>query len=788
MANNHRPLTIPTRISSRRAPLNDQQSPPPPPPPPQQQQQSTQNNDPRFYDARSKAHKILGTSPFGFHSSSNSNNKGPVKESRFTLTRRSASTGSRSRKKASIALFPTIYEDPKSASASIASTTSNSNASGSRGSRSSFPRLRARPSSPLLGQEYRAHHDNDAATSTSLADNSQQNKQHAHSPSTVTLDAIAMEPANSQKKQTPSNPTSPKPAKDPEKSKIGPLKIDLSLLFPKPHFHEPALLSPHRLTRSPSPLSELSDHAPAVKSTNSKGKPFSQSSPPNEISTQSQKKHINDSLVLPEPPIWKDSDHSHAATSPSQNEARLMQARYSAQQQRTPHLTSPVYKTPPRDGPCRIQQSKSLRHVGPTRESPGTPMRPQSQGGIALFRKPRVQYGSQRPLPTEERIKRSGKEVMKTLDKYEMSALFLSSDDENSEPEQCTPTPSKQSRAHSHHPETDVVPTYYEHWKPDASSTKPVTRRRTADSVQRHNHREAPRQKHTFSSTTRSPPPRDYKDRLSPSGSGNTTGGISSTGEPPLKNQYQQPLFYPMPSRSNRRSRVIAVTREEEELLEAMRQMREKKTIQVASPSSRLHHGAAHDARSNRVAEDEREDPQLTVSIPSQEPVFAGDISFLRLDSPPLLGTTHANKDNTTNHYLPSSDVEQKTALSDGEGSGSRRFSLAHSESGPPSSASTASPKTPVLPISLGSPMTSPSQQQQHKQVMASGGYYPPPANKPPQEPLPALPLTRRQREKSREDDELIGLGFDSGTEDRLSSVANDESPSWAYGWCNIIR
>lgn len=157
----------------------------------------------------------------------------------------------------------------------------------------------------------------------------------------------------------------------------------------------------------------------------------------------------------------------------------------------------------------------------------------------------------------------------------------------------------------------------------------------------------------------------------------------------------------------NRRSRVIAVTRQEQDLLEAMRLRKGKVT-----PSMFNYQSAEPDRNS-------------VLSVPSRDSFCGSDTSFLRLSAafPPFpthQGASHMDKDTQSS----SSENEQKT--------GNSVASTGYSESLPSPSTAGASPLTPTLPIHRFSPLPSPKPH--------------------PRGPPPAIPEDQKQHTRRRTD------------------------------------
>lgn len=216
---------------------------------------------------------------------------------------------------------------------------------------------------------------------------------------------------------------------------------------------------------------------------------------------------------------------------------------------------------------------------------------------------------------------------------------------------------------------------------------------------------------------------------------------------------------------AKRRSRIIAVTRQEETLLEAMRQRNGRITPSIFKDIEGPGHGPKD---SEHVADTKRPPPHSTApKIRSPESIQTEfDTSFLRLStamrlslgSAPAAGENTSSKEKDTCTSLGSaSDSEQKTDSSNNY-TASPRLSLAYSET--PSSTSTlghASPVTPTLPIHRFSPRA------------------PPPLHAPP--PLPEDAMRRHSRRRT-DSSEAIVLA-----ESESAKSADPPYPLWAVKW-----
>ncbi|KAL1964044.1 hypothetical protein VTN77DRAFT_7590 [Rasamsonia byssochlamydoides] len=207
----------------------------------------------------------------------------------------------------------------------------------------------------------------------------------------------------------------------------------------------------------------------------------------------------------------------------------------------------------------------------------------------------------------------------------------------------------------------------------------------------------------------------------------------------------RQPL-YSNSNSSNRRSRIIAVTRQEESWLEAMRQRNGRITPSLFNELQDSETGSA------------------LLSPPPQPPrshdsVHNTDTSFLRLSmgmpSPRGMATSPdqgaPSKENEGSMLGASSDTEQRLDNSNL----SPRVSLVYSDTHSSPSTGYASPLTPTLPIHRFSP-------------------HPPPSFAPPPVPEPARRHSRRRTDSS----EAIVLGESGDTKGQ-----EQEYPLWAIKW-----
>lgn len=256
----------------------------------------------------------------------------------------------------------------------------------------------------------------------------------------------------------------------------------------------------------------------------------------------------------------------------------------------------------------------------------------------------------------------------------------------------------------------------------------------------------------------------------------------------------------------SRRSRVIAVTRQEETLLEAMRQRKGKVTPSLfhearyshntinslPPPTSHPAQAVARDASKGTGSNDTvngvaaAANPSslgADMDAPSRESAYSAEMSFLRLSASIQSPTTtdgtasHTEKEGLQQHQQhqhqqqqqQTSTSSQGTAASDAaeqktlNSSVSPRTSLGYTDESLPSpSTSATSPLTPTLPI--------------HRFSTLSSTQSPPPTR-----PPPAVPTGHDQQRHSRrrtDSSEAIVLG-----EDKSDTKEAEEFPIWALGW-----
>lgn len=626
------------------------------------------------------------------------------------------------------------------------------------------PNLRVRASSPLLGQDNRDSR-NPTAPLVQLS-----RKLHL-SPSSSglysrysTKDAPA-EPStspgqdhgeNMEDQEAPDSGLNPGfkqpkgPMKD-SKRKPRPPRIDLSLLFPKPQNNSTPLLSPQRMVSSPSALSMTSEY-PTLKPHNSEshlGKRLTKSPPRPRASSRPEETQqtlngiLNSSLLQDTPPVW--SNPSLEKTVRTSEMDLALQKDLDAQP--TPRSTERALYS---------QMNFSLRGRPQTQRSDSRSFLSARSGESA--------HSSQRTLreATSSRSlnkgptmsKKSSKSTLKNTDLNKSSVLCLSSsEDEDDEPQPLLKPPFRTSRN-----KRDSVSTYGGYDAEICTAAAAQATRGTLRSVER------PSSSQTQSSRSSSKylnPQQDSNASIprkpslaAGSNQSRRSSGVPAIfepdflhGDPIFENQsYVRARTPTMSQREmNRRSRVMAVTRQEERLLEVMR----------------LRHGKMTPSIFNEHVEPDRRSVVSGLSVPSRDSFYCSDTSFLRLSpgippsvpAPPLPPSYYQNKGAPTTHGT-GSDTEDKTTTS----APSPRASVS-SKSLPSPATSATSPLTPTLPIHRFSPL--PSQKP------------------PPQRPPPPVPEVQRNHSRRRTDSSGA-IALEDPAEDPSEG---SEFPPWALGW-----
>ncbi|KAJ6090232.1 hypothetical protein N7486_009047 [Penicillium sp. IBT 16267x] len=612
--------------------------------------------------------------------------------------------------------------------------------------------LRVRASSPLLGHEYlsqdpvppvpkpskRVHQSGSSSTLFSYF-RSQEPKSRPESPQSLQpriQNELGLDPHVTYK-QTRNSPKE-------SKRKLRPPRIDLSILFPKPRNPAPPLLSPQRMTDSPSPVSTVVSDYPSnrldretSKSSNSASRRFGDPLPPRGSVAHHEvpKQHVDrsDLLSIPESSKseWFDQPLERTVGT---SEIDLALDRYAGK--RSLFSRSSVYTA-----------SRERLQTDQRRPSETSTSTRRAQSPYRNQQRDRAEYLSPKPKPAHSQIisppaqtwhrkersnsqgaksavtKKSSKSTLKDKDLQNTSVLCLSSSEDETEEELETPTGGRTNK-----PLRDSVGTYGE-YEPEIYTAKAA--QAATGQMLRKVDRAPSTSSHGSHQNQRSQSTRKHAHQPSMSSTGKASTGKSSTNtrrttqsrrssgipvitEPDILEQLPQPpMRTPRELKEmNRRSRVIAVTRQEQDLLEAMRLRKGKVTPSI------FNYGSTEPDRNS------------VLSVPSRDSFCGSDTSFLRLSAafPPFptrsdKGASHMDKGGSPSQSS-GSDNEQRT--------GNSIASTGYSESLPSPSTAGASPLTPTLPIHRFSPLPSPKPH--------------------PRGPPPAIPEDQKQHTRRRTD------------------------------------
>ena len=578
--------------------------------------------------------------------------------------------------------------------------------------------LRVRASSPLLGQDYRSqdpapplpkpkkvHHSgsSNALFSYFSSKESKESKAKNQALQPEVRNGLGIDP------QVTFTHASEPPKES--KRKMRPPRIDLSVLFPKPRNPPPqTLLSPQRMVNSPSSVSTAVTDQPTEKTERPTAvrdsKRYADGPSRRETLTKGDfPKHVDNSDL----PSIAETRNSEWLDQPLErtvgtSEIDVALDRYAGRRSlfsRSSVYTASREQLQPEQPRPQEPRKSSRRPRTPSSQPKETYLSPTSYPDSVRTRgnsTSKESYKTTKSNTKSEKsstTKKSNKSTLKNKDLQNTSILCLSSSEDEDEDRNPSTQPPRKGSKHR-----DSVGTYDES-EPEIY-TAATARATTATAAKRFNRAHSTSSNTSRQTTQSQPPPlpvaRPRKASQSSNGKSSTTtrrttqtrrsSGVPTIAEPDILSQFpQQPLRSPAELKEmNRRSRYIAVTRQEQDLLEAMRIRKGKVT-----PS--LFNANGSDRRS-------------VVSGPSRDSFCGSDTSFLRLSNayPPFdaqsLKSTAAYKDSMASS---GSDSEQKAeaALS------SPGFSADYSESLPSPATSAASPLTPTLPIHRFSPLPS---------------------------------------------------------------------------------
>ncbi|CAG8905931.1 unnamed protein product [Penicillium egyptiacum] len=630
--------------------------------------------------------------------------------------------------------------------------------------------LRVRASSPLLGYDYRSqeaapplpkpskkvHHSGSSSTLFSYFSSKESSKSPKNQLQPRVRHGLGSEPQVTYT-QTPDPPKE-------SKRKMRPPKIDLSVLFPKPRNPAPqTLLSPHRMVNSPSPVSTVAPESSSNKIERMTGGTRNSTRrhvdpPPRRSSVTKNDPHkhgVDNSDLL----SIAESKNSEWLERPLErtvgtSEIDLALDRYAGR--RSLFSRSSTYTTSREQLQQEQQRPQESRKSSRRGHSPSRPKEtylsptscpdPKRGRGLSTSQESWKTTESKSKSEKSSLSKKSSKSTLKNKDLRNTSMLCLSSSSEDEGDEDHTPT--TESKPNASKSRRDSVATYDE-YEPQiyTASTAHAT---SATAVRRFDRAPSTSTRGSRQPEKSQPVPAARPRKVSQPSSakssqitGRTTQTPRSSGVPTIPDEIlaqfpQQPLRSPAELKElNRRSRVIAVTRQEQDLLEAMRIRKGKVT-----PSLFNAHGA---------------DRRSLASGPSRDSFCGSDTSFLRLSNvfPPFdvrseKGATQY-KDGTPSQSSGSdSEPKPRTALSSSSVSGD------YSESLPSPATSGASPLTPTLPIHRFSPLPSPKP--------------------PPRGPPPAIPEDQKQHTRRRTDSSEAILLDDGGELKRNNGI-----PLWSF-------
>ncbi|EKV07198.1 nucleotide-sugar transporter-domain-containing protein [Penicillium digitatum] len=627
--------------------------------------------------------------------------------------------------------------------------------------------LRVRASSPLLSQDYQSQ---DAAPPLpKLSPKSSKKVHHTGSSSTLFSYFSSKESSKTPKNQGLQPKALHGLSVEPEvtyvqdqdppkesKRKTRSSKIDLSVLFPKPRNPAPpTLLSPHRMVNSPSPVSTVVPDPSFNKiermtggTSNSASRYVDPHPPPlrSSITKNDPSKHGGENSDLPSIAESKNGEWSEQSLERTfgTSEVDLALDRYAARRSLLSHEQLQQENEGPQEPRKSSRRAHSPSRHKETHLSPVSGLDPNLSRGLSTPQESWKTNESKFKSDRSSLTKKSSKNTLKNKDLRNTSMLCLSSSSEDEDDDDLTPT--SESMRNTNKFKRGSVATYDE----DEPHVYTSSTAHAATAVRRFDRALSTSTRGSRQTENSLPVPvaRPRKASQSSNGkssqkTGRTTQTRRSSGVPSIPDEIlaqfpQQPLRTPAELKElNRRSRVIAVTRQEQDLLEAMRIRKGKVTPSLL----------------NAVGADRRS----LASGPSLDSFCESDTSFLRLSNafPPFdvsseKGVTQY-KDGTPS---PSSgsDNERKprTKVS------SSGFSADYSESLPSPSTSGISPMTPTLPIHRFSPLPSPKP--------------------PPRGPPPAIPENRKQHTRRRTDSSEAIL-LDDGDELKR----NNGLPLWSF-------
>lgn len=755
-----------------------------------QEPTAVEDSRPSHINSSSKAHKILGSSDANVrhHGSAMPKPSKKLSSARTSLMRIPESRP-----------YPAVEERPQkdgSSSSHHPPQTATSLRSDIVSNDNNETPLRQRASSPLLGNSYRSRQGSlsslppppkppaqlphrSASKLQSFFDVQDPHKAASRSQGDLTLRKATARTTKRAEHHTLSDV--PELAVNNVKDKRRPPRIDLSKLFPKPHAPAVPLLSPNRMTHSPSPVSTNSDASP-TKAYDPPGNTFFKSTRPRDSVRMMREKQneYNGSQRTGRPREWFDGPEGDV----SDDEVPF-----------TEKFPTPPLPPPPSGYSQTRNRGDGSKHNSPARTHKSSTADCESIGIPSISKGSKTSDPMATPTPgssitlkvqnslqswelgstnsSRSRVssvsKKIGNSAFQNSNLNESSVLCLTSSDEEDEEEELGPFQKRESFG-ARSDVTDAEAAFGActlGGLPGVASSK--SRNSVASDV-----RPAER---TLPRARNAPPPLSIRPRAS-SGRPRPSSNIPMISEPPEDDLPPLPSNPTLDARSpdylgrnrapasNRRSRVIAVTRHEESLLEIMRQR-----ASGQQQSNMVSDGKENACEDRRKAQPERSQRSHRSNQSSVSSPFT-DTSFLRLStcSPsqtgtstnvvPDPGTLFMDSDGSASYGA--SDTDQRTDYSNA----SPRFSLIHSDTIPsPSTTSVASPLTPTLPMHKFSPQ--------------------PPAAEPSPSSQQSANVESRRHSRTRTDSStaIVFDGSDDRSPKRRGRLGSAELPVWAVGW-----
>ncbi|KAK2757654.1 hypothetical protein FQN54_004623 [Arachnomyces sp. PD_36] len=563
------------------------------------------------------------------------------------------------------------------------------------------------------------------------------------------------------------------------KAKHRPPRIDLSMLFPKPRAQAVPLLSPQRLTNSPSPVSVISDTSP--DKTHPPGNRFMKHARPRDSVRMMRQKQSeqNGNYVHPQPQRkarpreWFDGPEGDVS---DDEDVPFTFAEKNSISEMVPESEPHTQTRTWGDEAENFAQSQSqispesigIPSITKGGKSPDSMATPTPASSITVKLQNSLQaWEFNSTNSSRSRVssvsKKTSNSALQNSNLNESSILCLTSSEDEDEDE-------------------DPMPL---NRKPSPGAQSDMTDAEAAFGACTLGRLPSAGPSRSFSRSKNTPPPSGSRPRASSNRARQRVSSIPMISEPP------EDALPPLPSNptldirspeylgrnrapsSNRRSRVIAVTRQEESLLEVMRQRAGAGSAQPASIFSDASESTYEEPKRHHHQQPDRSYRTHRSKRSSTSAPFT-DTSFLRLStcSPSeTVTSSHVVPDPGTTSFMDSdgsasygaSDTDHRT---DNTSTASPRISLIHSDTIPsPSTTSVASPLTPTLPLHKFSPQPPPAEPSPSSQYSANGEG------------------RRHSRTRTDSSTAIVLDGPDDASSKQRGRVGSTDLPVWAVGW-----